>query len=250
MEQMRVACAILVVAIGTGCDVVFRLDDVRGDGIEVDAAVDAVVDGLLTDPRVLARFDFEGSFVDAKSGLLAACLIGSGCPTFKHGLHGIGVEFDGADDCVKFMLPSNPTQLTVAVWMDKYTDTAQSVVSKPFADTNSDSFQIDIDSNRTVRFVTYNGSGDRILIQPTAFAIGTWQHVAVTFDFNKKIFTNGVIAPNVAIAETMVSDASALLIGCDHETNTYARYFAGMLDEVIVYNVALTTEEVASLAQP
>jgi hypothetical protein len=39
-----------------------------------------------------------------------------------------------------------------------------------------------------------------------------------------------------------------MLIGCDHDTNTYSRFFAGMLDEVVVYKRALTAAEISLLA--
>ena len=244
----------LVLALLAGCDVVFRLDELHdggGGGGDINPVDDSITPDGPVDPRVLARFDFEGTMNEQKTGLPAECLGGSGCPGFKAGKHGMAIELDGNDDCLKFVLPSNPTQLTVTAWINKFTDTGQSVVSKPYAATNSDTFQIDIEANQNVRFITWNGTMDRILTQTNGIALNAWAHVAVTFDNNtyKRIYIDGGLV-QTAIGETMVSDGSALLIGCDHETSTYARYFAGRLDEIIVYNAALGATEIASLATP
>src|SRR5262245_11626611 len=120
-----------------GCDKVFRLDDVhaRADGNRpADAAVDAADAPPMPDapdPRIVARFDFDGTFVETKSGNPATCAAGN-CPAFKDAVHGMGIELDGVNDCVQFNLPTNPSKLTIAFWIKKPTDIAGSVVAKPF----------------------------------------------------------------------------------------------------------------------
>ena len=244
---------VLVLAMLAGCDVVWRLDDVHApaDAIVLPDSIDAPGIDAPSDPRLLARFDFEGSLTDGVSGTPAACTGTPGCTMFVTGRHGLGIALDGIDDCLKFTvaLPNNLPEITVAAWVNKGNDNGQSIISKPYGPSISDSFQIDVESNRNPRFITYNGSGDRILDKPGGLMLSSWHHVAITFDGTKRLFVDGVAVAN-SLSETIVSDAAPLLIGCDRESGVFARYFQGTLDDVLVYHVALASSDIAALAAP
>ena len=242
--------AVIALGLVAGCDVVFRLDDLAAtddSGVPVDSQDDAnVVDGRTIDPRITAQFDFEGNLVDTVSGGVGVC-VGPGCADFGSGKHGMAITLNGSE-CVQFLL-TNPARFTVAMWINKYTDIGQSVVAKPVGTLGSNSFQVDTETNRTVRFITWNGLSNAFTTEAAAFELNQWQHIAVTFDGDaKRLFVNGVMSPSVATSEQVVFDAAPLLIGCDRDSGNHVRFFAGRIDEVIVYNAALTAGEIAALA--
>ncbi|MFN8638981.1 MAG: LamG domain-containing protein [Dehalococcoidia bacterium] len=72
--------------------------------------------------------------------------------------------------------------------------------------------------------------------------VNTWTHLAATFDgANVRLFVNGAQVASVARTGTMQTSTNLLQIGGDQ---IYGQYFAGMIDEVRVYNQALTAAEI------
>ncbi|HEY5924942.1 MAG TPA: LamG domain-containing protein, partial [Kofleriaceae bacterium] len=89
-----------------------------------------------------------------------------------------------------------------------------------------------------------------VTAQGDAFLLNQWQHIAVTFDGDaKKLFVNGTLFPAVATGEQVVGDSSPLLIGCDRDSGAVSRFYAGLIDKVIIYSAALSETDVAMLAQ-
>jgi hypothetical protein len=247
------AWGLAVLAVVAGCDALFGLDHVPRMDASTDDAITPDDDATLLDApswstHVIARFDFESTFADARSGLLATCANGA-CPTFKLGVHGMAADFDGVNDCLMFTLPSRPALISVAFWMNKPDDVGSSMVSIPTNDNVTNTLQLDAQPSRSLRYITYNGAASRVLSQDNAYPIGTWTHIAATFDGTKRMYVDATALSQVSSGEQISWQAMQLLIGCDRDS-TFTRFFHGTLDEVIVFDVALTPAEVAALANP
>ena len=79
-----------------------------------------------------------------------------------------------------------------------------------------------------------------------ALPIGVWKHVVMTHDgVNDKIFIDGVKKASKAVTGNLKSTVNPLGIGYDPIDN--GGFFNGALDEVQVYNYALTEGEVTAL---
>jgi hypothetical protein len=78
------------------------------------------------------------------------------------------------------------------------------------------------------------------------FTTGEWNHVVAVWDGNNKtIYVNGVVvATKSGVTGTIVDDSSDLKIGID---TSYAYNFLGSLDDVRIYNGALTQSEIDAL---
>ena len=69
-----------------------------------------------------------------------------------------------------------------------------------------------------------------------ALGTGDWSHIAMTYDGStQKLYVNGSLAASAALSGSINQDANSLLIG---------QFFNGMLDEVAIYNRALSATEV------
>ena len=79
--------------------------------------------------------------------------------------------------------------------------------------------------------------------------INVWTQVACTYDGSKiKIYVNGTVDNSFTVSGSMTdSSSSALLIGQDPGGG--ARVFNGIIDDVRVYNRALSASDVAMLYQ-
>jgi hypothetical protein len=91
-----------------------------------------------------------------------------------------------------------------------------------------------------------------ILRAPGEFAVGTWYHLAGTFDGS----TMTVLVDGVGIRSNKVSgppyiDKSDLFIGKGDPEFSFGEYFHGSLDEIRIWNVARTPEEIkAAMSTP
>ena len=76
----------------------------------------------------------------------------------------------------------------------------------------------------------------------SVLALNTWTHLAVTYDGAMlRLYVNGVLVASTAKTGAIASSANPLQFGGDA---IYGQYFAGKIDEVRVYNVALSAAQV------
>ena len=74
--------------------------------------------------------------------------------------------------------------------------------------------------------------------------LNTWTHIAATYDGAMlRLYVNGTIAASRGLTGAMVTSSSALRIGGNA---VWGEYFKGLIDEVRVYNRALTGGEIAT----
>jgi hypothetical protein len=86
------------------------------------------------------------------------------------------------------------------------------------------------------------GSTHVITYGSVALTANTWTHLAVTYDgATLRLYVNGVQASSLAQTGTILTSSNPLSIGGD---TFYGQYFQGMIDEVRVYNVALTAAQI------
>ena len=82
----------------------------------------------------------------------------------------------------------------------------------------------------------------RIVSGPTASPVNAWTHVALTYDgATQRLFVNGTQAATRATTGTIQATDNPLWIGGN---SPYGEYFKGLIDEVRVYNRALTQAEI------
>jgi chitodextrinase len=88
------------------------------------------------------------------------------------------------------------------------------------------------------------GSTDATIVGTAALAVNTWTHLALTYDGTAlRLYVNGVQVSSQPITGSILTSATPLQIGSD---NVFGQYFAGMIDEVRVYNVALSQTQIQS----
>jgi hypothetical protein len=79
---------------------------------------------------------------------------------------------------------------------------------------------------------------------PAAVPLNTWTHLAATYDGTMlRLFVNGTPVGTRAVAGTLVASTGALRIGGN---SVWGEYFQGSLDEIRIYNRALSTAEIVT----
>jgi hypothetical protein len=194
------------------------------------------------------------SVADVVSGFGGTCS-GTQCPTTTTGHRGTGFLFDGTDDCIQVpdMGQFGQAKITLSIWIRQDAVDNCAPLSKP-ADsisTTADTWQIETTTASELTFTTSHASSanSRIATPINTIVVGTWQHIAVTFDgTTKRVYVNGTEVANGAKAEALAYDVQPVWIGCDNNSGTFGMRFNGALDEVQLYSRALTAAEIQMLA--
>jgi hypothetical protein len=88
------------------------------------------------------------------------------------------------------------------------------------------------------------GSAEQTLYGGTRLAANTWVHLAATYDgANQRLYVNGVQVSTRVQTGSILTSTGALRIGGN---SVFGEYFNGRIDEVRIYNRALTQAEIAS----
>ena len=171
------------------------------------------------------------------------------------GVFGKAAKFDGIDDLIwvhpKGPLDLNGYGLTMMAWVKVIDDSEENMIMD-----NEESYEFRI-SNGDVCFAIRAEGSDWYWIRSEAkVTIGTWQHVAVTYDGtcvrtyidgeSKDVveYPHGHILPS----ELPFSIGAGLKYDNTKEGWKWDYPFHGSLDEVAVFSFALTEDEIAAMA--
>jgi glucose/arabinose dehydrogenase/chitodextrinase len=160
------------------------------------------------------------------------------------GKYGAALSFDGTNDLVVINHSSSlsfSTGMTLEAWV---LPTAAQSGWRTLIQKEVDAFFLHASGGgaalQPTAGGTFNGSVD--YFAPTALAVNTWSHVALTWNGSTmRLYINGVEAANHARGGPMQTTTAPLRIGGN---SPYGEFFLGRIDEVRVYNRALSAAEI------
>jgi hypothetical protein len=195
-----------------------------------------------------------------------ASLIGSAVGTLKNGpvwvqgRYGYALKFDGVDDYVDFgdILNLAGKSLTISAWIrvDKLPPPGYTY---PFVARRQDSgsynadYLVEVRSDGGICFTyakagTYNWYG--ACTGGGIVAAGQWYHVVATFDSSTttaRIYVNAVQRASQATGQQLTSNSGAVFRLAYTWYTGNNKYYNGVLDEIAVFDRALTDAEVSAL---
>lgn len=157
------------------------------------------------------------------------------------------LSFDGIDDYINCRNSSilNPSSITILAWIypKGWGENGMGrIVTKYY----SYQFYVYSDGNR-LSFYFWNSSNstNQAWSNINSTKLNEWQHVAVTYDGQYvKFYVNGLLSGQTAMkAGSLQSSNSNLIIG---NRESLDRTFNGTIDEIKIYNRALSSEEIYS----
>ncbi|MEK7116540.1 MAG: LamG domain-containing protein [Patescibacteria group bacterium] len=181
----------------------------------------------------------------------------SSSPTI--GKIGQGLKFDGVDDKVTTASSNTVNGLSIGAWIYPKsfptTGAVKRIVTKFNGSGSTDgSWVLDLlDSNGKLRFLFSNGgfTGNNFNDGGGNILLNKWNYVTVTWDGTSKahkIYVNGVVkANNTAQDSTIPELVQQITIGEDTPVGDLGEYFNGSIDDVRIYNRALSASEVLQL---
>lgn len=200
---------------------------------------------------LVARYPFDGIGSDV-SGNANDPIVTYGAPAFVSGKYGSALDLSGTNQYV--MLPANlfasVTNFTIAVWVNWDGGNAWQRIFDFGNDTTQYMFLTPGSGNATLRFaMTTNGGGAEQIIETAPLPVGQWEHVAVTRNGNvARLYTNGVLAASSSVFTNTPAAINPALNYLGESQYLADPFFNGRLDELYIFNYALSETEVLRLA--
>ncbi|MBX4200052.1 PQQ-dependent sugar dehydrogenase [Candidatus Parcubacteria bacterium] len=160
------------------------------------------------------------------------------------GKYGGAINFDGLDDYIS-VPDSNSLDLsasgTISAWINPIGVGWRSVFGKGTIGDISNSYAMELSSNSAVQCTIGNNISYNFVLSSTSLAPNTWSHVACVWNGTTfSVYINGVLNNSAVQNVTPYNNTSPLQFGRWATTD----YFHGSLDEMRIYNRALTASEV------
>ena len=173
----------------------------------------------------------------------------SGATRTASGRHGAALSFDGVNDWVTIS-DANSLDLTGAMTLEAWVNPVAlaagswaTVAMKERSSNLSYALYANTDTNRPSGHA-FIGGVDRDVRGTAQVAVGTWTHLAVTYDgANLRYYVNGALTATQARTGAITVGTGALRLGGN---GSWGEYFNGRIDEVRVYSNALTAAQIAT----
>jgi hypothetical protein len=162
------------------------------------------------------------------------------------------ITFDGTNDYVDIpdSTSLNPTtgQLSMTAWVKRSNAAGDTKVFFKVPAANNAGYGMAV-TNQKLEFSISGISCDvRNASGGTTLSSGVWYFLAATYDgITCKTYVNAVVDKSVAGSGTFVATSANLRIGADQYTNPPSYPFAGIIDDVRLYNRALSVTEISKL---
>jgi len=160
---------------------------------------------------------------------------------------GKALRFNGSSDYLAApdseSLDINADQLSIAAWINGEDWPAANHVVRKIADTGTGSIYMIRVQPDTVRVYLNTSAGETIVQGTTPLLTNEWAHIALIYNgAEARIFVNGQLDVSSDVSGEVTQSNNELRIGRGEP----AGYFVGMIDDVRLYNHALTESELLS----
>ena len=222
---------------------------------EINAAYNAGLNGKSAAKiPLVSTWSGEGNANDTRS--INNGTLTNGATTTASGKLFSAFSLDGVDDYVSITDSSsfgNTGVMSVSAWVNPDLIDAtdpRDIVSQWNAGATQRAFMMRLNTNGKILFyISRDGGTDYDSIQSSlSLNASSWQHVVGTYDGAEiRVYINGQLSGTLAYAGSMFNSNGNILIGDSNASNGLP--FDGRVDEVSLYNRALTATEVANLYQ-
>ncbi|WP_372846073.1 LamG domain-containing protein [Pontiella sp.] len=222
---------------------VFAIDDVSFQVQEAETPP--------TDEGLVAYYPFDGDAADATGNGHDGTVSGATLTSDREGVFDSAYEFDGVDDYIEMdnSLGTEATPFTVAAWMCSTNTGYQMVVSKkPSGEWNNGQWQLVASSYTGFWYADQYGNSNVTKVDADVdLHDGKWHHLCGMIDADgARLYIDGELAAEDTSVNLVSHDDAAIHVG-DRAYSSGRQYFDGKVDDVRIYNRALSTAEVGEL---
>ncbi len=153
------------------------------------------------------------------------------------------IKFDGASDYVDMgnKLNLNSSEFTVSSWIKREVGSENSTILSKRDAAYTEGYNLGIDGSGRIEMSWKNGSTE-IIRSNVSVPVNEWHQVAVIYENGQaNLYIDGVLDQTEALSAPADTDESFFLAAAGKNTPT--DYYRGNLDEVRVWNRALTVDQ-------
>lgn len=170
-------------------------------------------------------------------------------PTWAAGKFGNGLSFDGVDDYATIPDAASldlASDFSFSLWVKPLTIPAstKSIFSKGLLNV-SRNWSVSLTSTGKVEFAFGDGTTSQVITGATTLSVGTWYHVAGTWNNTSKtlsVYVNNISdASNTFAGKTPITNANAVTLGATSDGNNNIN---AVIDEVRLWSRLLAVSEV------
>ncbi len=162
------------------------------------------------------------------------------------------LDFDGIDDEVTVnnasALIAGSAGFSLTCWVKPTAGTEHHGIAGLRDEVGADFYLLKLADLNSIEGRFRNSAGGFFTLISPGLTLNTWQHLALVYDGSEMVlYMNGIGSGSVAASGNITSTTGTFRMGnLVYSTDNFN--FAGQLDEVSLWNVALTIEEVQCLA--
>jgi len=195
------------------------------------------------------KFDESGGTAAADSSGYGNHGTLNGVPQWVTGKLGGALDFDGSTDYVE--IPHNPSlsitdAITIAAWTNMRANASgeMAIVSKGGWAANDLPYELTETPGDVIFWQFYDDAG-RDTCSPSSPPVSEWHHITATYDGKIfKCYIDGVLGEEWAYVGKMPQNTASVTIGRRSRGGTF---FNGMIDDVAIFNHALSAEEIPNI---
>ncbi len=226
-----------------------EISDGRG-GIDVDSLGMIVADSSGSQVGTpVAYYPFNGN-ADDQSGLgNHGAVSGASLVADRFGNSASAYYFNGSTDNIRVPFSASlnfQDAITVSFWMNPADLPARE--SYPLSHGSWENrWKISISPDKTIRWTVKSTTDVKDLDSKTTVATGTWYHVVGIYDgANFDLYLDGALSAHSTFSGSILTTSIDFMIG-QERPNVTGHSFNGVLDDIRIYNYALTAYEILNL---
>jgi glucose/arabinose dehydrogenase len=213
------------------------------------AALSVTVSNWTPPSGLVAAYTFEagsGTTVADVSANGRTGTIGGGASWSTSGKFGNALSFNGSSGLVSIADAASldfTSTLTIEAWVRPTSRSNwDTVVAKGYGGSGRAYALYAGDNNGRPAAAVRINSSERSTAGSPALPLHTWSHVAMTYGGGRlRVYVNGVQVGSSSVTGTIRTSSDPLTIG---GSTAWGRWFAGSIDEVRIYNRALTQSQI------
>jgi hypothetical protein len=200
--------------------------------------------------NLVAAYGFNegsGTVLTDRSGNGNHGMLGPASPAWTpQGRFGGALSFDGIDDFVEVADSASldlTTGMTLEAWVNPQTKNGwRTVLLKEAPDSLSYALYASDDATRPDGYARIGGIPRRVQGYSSSLATNEWNHLTATYESGTlRLYVNGLPVGTEHFSGPIETSAQALRLG---GSSVWGDYLRGMVDEVRIYNVALTQAQI------
>lgn len=183
-------------------------------------------------------------------------------PKWVDGKFGKALNFEGVDDCVSIpnkstLLEQQFSQMTITAWIYPTAFGGGTYGHTIISRTDGDGWSMRVNNKILLADLRLTGGNVTTSIPPTEIKSGTWSHVAITYDNSNGTIVGYINGSNIGelkgsgTIKNAGNAATCTFIGSDPagcKPQGAEFDYTGNIDEVAVFSVALTEDDIKSIS--